>query len=58
MMTPLGFLRDEGVTNCLAMMGRMVSRWPYLRKMAWMMSRMVRVMPYLGYVTLSGQKPG
>jgi ubiquinone/menaquinone biosynthesis C-methylase UbiE len=57
MMTPREMIRDEGIGNVLAMMGRVVSRKAYLRKMGWLMSRMVRVMPYLGYVVLTGTKP-
>lgn len=34
MMTPAGFLSDEGVANCLAIMGRTMTRLSYLRKMA------------------------
>lgn len=58
MMTPGGMLRDEGVGNLVSMMARMFSRTAYLRKMAWLMPRMSRVSPYLGYVVLSGSKPG
>lgn len=57
MMTPLGMLRDEGVGNLLAMMARIAWRRAYRRKMTWLMSRMLRVMPYLGYVVLGGTKP-
>jgi len=58
MMTPAGFLADEGVVNSLAVMGRTLSRPVYLKKMTWLMSRMQRVVPYLGYVTVTGIKPG
>lgn len=57
MMTPLGMLRDEGVGNLLAMLARIAGRRAYRRKMTWLMSRMLRVMPYLGYVVLAGTKP-
>ena len=57
MMTPAGFLRDEGLAHCLAIMGRVFSNRTYLKKMGWLMSRMVRVMPYLGYVVVAGTKP-
>lgn len=57
MMTPGGMLRDEGPSNLLAMMARTMTRLAYLRKMRWLMSRILRVMPYLGYVVLVGTKP-
>ncbi len=57
MMTPAGFLRDEGFVHSLAIMGRMLSRLCYLRKMAWLMPRMSRAVPYLGYITVAGVKP-
>lgn len=57
MMTPMGMVRDEGIGNLLAMMGRTITRRAYLRKMSWLMSRIVRVMSYLGYVVLVGTKP-
>lgn len=57
MMTPLGMWRDEGVSNLLAMMAQVATRRAYRRKMIWLMSRMLRVMRYLGYVVLVGTKP-
>ena len=58
MMTPLGFLRDEGFGNSLAFMGRMFSRWSHVKKMAWLMPRMQRAVPYLGYIVVAGVKNG
>lgn len=57
MMTPAGFLSDEGVANCLAIMGRALTRLSYLRKMAWLMPRLQRAVPYLGYLLVVGEKP-
>ncbi len=57
MMTPAGFLSDEGFANCLAMMGRTMIRLSYLRKMAWLMPRLQRAVPYLGYILVVGEKP-
>lgn len=57
MMTPAGFLSDEGVANCLAIMGRTLTRLSYLRKMAWLMPRLQRAVPYLGYLLVVGEKP-
>ncbi|MCA1648421.1 MAG: methyltransferase domain-containing protein, partial [Chloroflexi bacterium] len=59
MMTPQGFLHDEGLTNSAVVMGRAMSRLSYARKMAWLMPRMARAVPYLGYILVSGIKmPG
>ncbi len=56
MMTPAGFLSDEGVANCLAIMGHAMTRLSYLRKMAWLMPRLQRAVPYLGYLLIVGEK--
>jgi SAM-dependent methyltransferase len=55
MMTPLGFVRDEGV-NTLRIAAAAVSRRAYLRKLAWLMRRMARTMGYLGYVVVGGTR--
>ena len=55
MMTPTGFVRDEGL-NTLRVMGTALSRVAYIRKMAWLMKRMVRTIPYLGYVVVGGTR--
>jgi ubiquinone/menaquinone biosynthesis C-methylase UbiE len=57
MMTPKGFVQDEGVARSLAVMGRVVTRPAYMKKMVWLMPRMKRAVPYLGYVVVSGNKP-
>lgn len=57
MMTPRGFLSDDGVVNSLRVMGRALFRPAYLRKMAWLMPRMRRAVPYLGYVAIAGRRP-
>ena len=57
MMTPAGFLHDEGLAHSLAIMGRALSRPSYLRKMAWLMPRISRAVPYLGYILVAGVKP-
>lgn len=56
MMTARGMFRDEGVANTMRMLLRILSRRAYRRKMWWLMSRMLRAMPYLGYVVLVGTK--
>ncbi len=57
MMTPKGFLQDEGVRNALRVMGRTLSRPAYARKMAWLVPRIFRAVPYLGYIVVVGVKP-
>jgi SAM-dependent methyltransferase len=57
MMTPRGFLADEGLARCLAIMSRVAGRPAYARKMAWLMPRMARAVPYLGYIIIAGTKP-
>jgi arsenite methyltransferase len=57
MMSPKGFVQDEGVGHTLAVMGRVMARPSYMKKMAWLMPRMRRAVPYLGYIVVSGQKP-
>jgi SAM-dependent methyltransferase len=56
-MTARGFLADER-GHAPAVMARAISRPAYLRKMAWLMPRMSRAIPYLGYVMVSARKPG
>jgi hypothetical protein len=56
MMTPRGFLADEGLARSLAVMGRVVTRPANIRKMVWLMPRMAKAVPYLGYVLVAGEK--
>ena len=56
MMTPRGFLADEGA-HAAAVVARGLSRRAYLRKMMWLMPRMARAVPYLGYVLVMARKP-
>jgi SAM-dependent methyltransferase len=57
MMTARGFIQDEGLINAFSCMWRGLSRSAYRRKMAWMMPRLSRAVPYLGYVLVAGVKP-
>jgi hypothetical protein len=57
MLTPRGFLEDEGLRGALVFMGRALTRRAYLRKLAWLMPRMARAVPYLGYILVAGRKP-
>ncbi len=56
MMTARGFLADER-GHAPSVMARAMSRPAYLRKMAWLMPRMARAIPYLGYVLVVATKP-
>jgi hypothetical protein len=58
MMTPRGFLADEGLLRCVRIMGRTLGRPAHVHKMAWLMPRMARAVPYLGYIIVAGTKPG
>jgi SAM-dependent methyltransferase len=57
MMTPGGFLHDEGVRNSVEVMARALSRLCYLRKLAWLVPRVARAVPYLGFILVDGTKP-
>jgi SAM-dependent methyltransferase len=57
LMTARGFLKDEGLINAIACMVRGVSKPARVRKMAWMMPRLRKAVPYLGYVLVAGRKP-
>jgi ubiquinone/menaquinone biosynthesis C-methylase UbiE len=57
MMTPKGFVADEGAGRMFAIMGRVMTRPSYVRKMAWLMPRMRRAVPFLGYIVVAGRKP-
>jgi SAM-dependent methyltransferase len=56
MMTARGFLADEGA-HAAAVLARGMSRPVYMQKMAWLMPRMARAVPFLGYVLVMGVKP-
>jgi SAM-dependent methyltransferase len=56
MMSPMGFLQDEGIRGTLALMTRTFSRAAYLRKMIWLMPRILKVRSSLGYIVFSNTK--
>jgi hypothetical protein len=56
MMSPAGFLRDQGLIGTAKFMASSLSRPAYIQKMAWLMPRMLRAMPYLGYVVVVGTR--
>jgi len=55
-MTPRGFLVDEGLAHSLSVMCRVAARPAHMRKMAWLMPRMARAVPYLGYIVVAGTR--
>jgi SAM-dependent methyltransferase len=57
MMTPGGFLADEGIANATRVMARALAHPVARRRMAWLMPRIGRAVPYLGYVLICGRKP-
>jgi ubiquinone/menaquinone biosynthesis C-methylase UbiE len=57
MMTARGFLADEGPGRSLAIMARVAARPANVRKMAWLMPRMAKAVPFLGYIVVMATKP-
>ena len=58
MMTARGFLAYEGLARCLAIMSAGHGKTRLHPKMAWLMPRMAKAVPYLGYIVIAGTKPG
>jgi len=56
MMSIHGFLNDEGFFNSLAIMARAFSRVAFIKKMMWLMPRIMKVKSSLGYVVFAGEK--
>jgi hypothetical protein len=54
MITPTGFWHDEGALATARFMCKAISRQADLRKLAWLMPRMLGAMPCLGYVVVGG----
>jgi ubiquinone/menaquinone biosynthesis C-methylase UbiE len=57
MMSPAGFMSDEGMLESFKIMAGVLMRPAYMKKMAWLMPRMGKAVPYLGYIAVSGMKP-
>src|SRR5207302_10254880 len=58
MMTARGFISDEGIGNALRVMARAMTSATARRRMAWMMPRISRAVPFLGYVLIRGGRAG
>lgn len=57
MMTPGGFISDEGFGNAVRVMARAMTSGTARRRMLWLMPRISRAVPYLGYVLICGRRP-
>lgn len=57
LMNPRVFVKDEGWGNTARILGKALSRPVYVRKTAWLMSNIVKIMPSLGYIVVSARKP-
>ena len=58
MMTARGFLSDEGLRNAIRVIARAMTNGTARRRVTWMMRRISRAVPYLGYVVIAGRRPG
>ena len=56
MMSVEGFLNDEGIGGTLVLMMKTFSRLAYLKKMMWLMPRILKVRSSLGYIVFSTVK--
>ena len=56
MMTPRGFISDEGIGNAFRVMARAMTSVTALRRMTWLMPRISKAAPYLGYVLICGRR--
>jgi len=56
MMSLAGFLNDEGLLNTLSIMGKAFSRRAYMKKMGWLMPRIMKVKNSLGYIVFAAEK--
>lgn len=56
MMTLKGLFEDEGTINSLRIMVKIISRIAFLKKMIWLLPRIMKAKNSLGYIVLSGEK--
>lgn len=57
MLTARGFIDDEGVGRTVRFGLKGLSRRVYLRRLRWLLPRMARSVPFLGYLAVAGVKP-
>ena len=55
MMTPRGFISDEGFGNAFRVIARAMTNGTAFRRMTWLMPRISKAVPYLGYVLICGR---
>lgn len=53
----MGFSSDEGLGRSLAVMGRVAARPANIPKLVWLMPRMAKAAPSLGYIVVAATKP-
>ena len=58
MMTARGFISDEGIGNAFRVMARAITSGAARHRIAWMMPRISRAVPFLGYVLIRGGRGG
>jgi SAM-dependent methyltransferase len=56
MMTARGFISDEGIGNSIRVMARAMTSGAARHRIAWMMPRISRAVPFLGYVLICGRR--
>ena len=56
MMTLKWLFEDEGTINSLWIMVKIISRIAFLKKMIWLLPRIMKVKNSLGYIVLAGEK--
>ncbi len=57
MMTLRGFLANEGSSRALRFTARGMSRPSHVRKLAWVIPRLARAVPYLGDLAVAARRP-
>lgn len=57
-MNPRGWIEDEGAVRTIACMVRGLANRANRHKLVWLMPRVMKVVPYLGYILIAGVKPG
>lgn len=55
-LTPRGMLRDEGLAGTIIFLGRILSRWAYVKRMIWLSGVLFKTAPYLGSVVIVSRK--
>ena len=58
MMTARAFVSDEGLWNVIKVIASAMTNGTARRRMTWLMPRISRAVPHLGYVVIAGRRPG